>query len=79
MGYDSSSAKGGNEATDPLFLNHSDHPGLVLVSKKLNGDNYNTWSRSMKISLSAKNKIGFIDGSIKKPKADKHPLDSTAW
>ncbi|CAL2274238.1 unnamed protein product [Prunus armeniaca] len=79
MGDDGSSAKGSNEAADPLFLNHSDHPVLVLVSKKLNGDNYNTWSRSMKISLSAKNKIGFIDGSIKKPKADKHPLDSAAW
>ncbi|KAI5343235.1 hypothetical protein L3X38_011111 [Prunus dulcis] len=79
MGDDGSSAKVGNEAADPLFLNHSDHPRLVLVSKKLNGDNYNTWSRSMRISLSTKNKIGFIDGSIKKPKADKHPLDSAAW
>ncbi|KAI5353346.1 hypothetical protein L3X38_006239 [Prunus dulcis] len=55
MGDDNSSTKGGSEVVDPLFLNHSDHPRLVLCSKKLN------------------------DGSIKKPKADKKPLDSAAW
>ena len=40
---------------------------MVLVSKVLQGDNYNTWSRAMIISLSAKDKIGFITGSIKPP------------
>ena len=38
---------------------------MVLVSKVLEGDNYNTWSRAMRISLSAKDKIGFVTGSIK--------------
>jgi len=38
----------------PLFLHHSDHPGLLLVSKRLNGDDYNSWHRAMKISLSAR-------------------------
>ncbi|KAB2610299.1 hypothetical protein D8674_018331 [Pyrus ussuriensis x Pyrus communis] len=52
----------GENLTDPYFLHPSDHPGLILVSKKLNGDNYNTWCRAMEISLSAKNKIGFING-----------------
>ncbi|RVW18129.1 hypothetical protein CK203_111879 [Vitis vinifera] len=40
---------------------------MVLVSKVLEGDNYNTWSRAMRISLSAKDKIGFVTGSIKPP------------
>ncbi|KAM1046990.1 hypothetical protein PS2_026158 [Malus domestica] len=48
------------EISDPYALHHSDHPNLVLVSKPLEGDNYSTWSRAMRISLSAKNKIGFI-------------------
>ncbi|KAL6318234.1 hypothetical protein AAG906_035742 [Vitis piasezkii] len=38
---------------------------MVLVSKVLEGDNYNTRSRAMRISLSAKDKIGFVTGSIK--------------
>nr|CAD1821579.1 unnamed protein product [Ananas comosus var. bracteatus] len=51
--------------SDPLVLHYSDHPGMMLVSKPLEGYNYGQWSRAMRISLSAKNKIGFVDGSIK--------------
>ncbi|RVW94271.1 Retrovirus-related Pol polyprotein from transposon TNT 1-94 [Vitis vinifera] len=50
------------DAANPYFLHHSDHPGMVLVSKPLNGDNYSTWCRAMTISLNAKSKLGFIDG-----------------
>ncbi|KAB2603842.1 hypothetical protein D8674_040044 [Pyrus ussuriensis x Pyrus communis] len=53
--------------SDPLILHHSDSPSLVLVSQLLDGHNYGQWSRSMRIALSAKNKLGFIDGSIKNP------------
>ncbi|RVW84809.1 Retrovirus-related Pol polyprotein from transposon RE1 [Vitis vinifera] len=61
------SSKATTEALDPFSLHHSDHPGMVLVSKVLEGDNYITWSRAMRISLSAKDKIGFVTGSIKPP------------
>lgn len=50
-----------------LYLHHSDHPGVVLVSQPLTEDNYNTWSRAMIMALSAKKKLGFIDGTIPKP------------
>ncbi|KAM1354450.1 hypothetical protein PS2_028584 [Malus domestica] len=53
--------------SDPLILHHSDSPSLVLVSQLLDGHNYGQWSRSMRIALSAKNKLGFVDGSIKNP------------
>ncbi|KAJ9554588.1 hypothetical protein OSB04_018633 [Centaurea solstitialis] len=53
--------------TDPFFLHHSDNTGLVLVSQPLNSENYSSWSRSMIIALSVKNKIGFIDGSLVRP------------
>ncbi|KAL5549597.1 hypothetical protein UlMin_004828 [Ulmus minor] len=53
--------------SDALALHPSDHPSLILVAKLLEGDNYGQWSCSMKIALSAKNKLGFIDGTIKMP------------
>ncbi|KAL9444374.1 hypothetical protein AB3S75_017540 [Citrus x aurantiifolia] len=55
------------DAANPYFLHHSDHPGMVLVSKPLNGDNYSTWCRAMTISLNAKSKLGFIDGTTTMP------------
>lgn len=47
---------------NPYLLHHYDHHGMDLVSKPLSGDNYLTWCRAMVISLSAKSKLGFIDG-----------------
>ncbi|XP_039067901.1 uncharacterized protein LOC120213937 [Hibiscus syriacus] len=48
----------------PLFLHPSDTPGGVLVSHRLVGiKNYNIWSRSMRIALLAKNKLGLVDGT----------------
>ncbi|KAL5562639.1 hypothetical protein UlMin_032386 [Ulmus minor] len=59
-----------DEPSSPYFLHHSDGPGLVLVSQPLTRDNYPSWSRAMLIALSVKNKLGFINGSIKKPKGN---------
>ncbi|KAL3520693.1 hypothetical protein ACH5RR_018842 [Cinchona calisaya] len=53
--------------SDPFVLHHSDHQGMMLVSKPLEGYNYGPYSHAMRISLSAKNKIGFVNGSIKAP------------
>lgn len=47
---------------DPLHLQNSDHPGMSLTTSLLTGSNYLTWSRSTKIALGAKTKLGFIDG-----------------
>jgi predicted YcjX-like family ATPase len=58
-----------------LYLYHSDQPGAVLVPQPLVKDNYSTWSQSMTMALIVKNKIGFIDGSMKEPdekKPDEH-------
>jgi hypothetical protein len=38
-----------------------------LISKPLNGDNYFIWKRAMTLALNFKNKLGFINGSIKAP------------
>ncbi|XP_074376786.1 uncharacterized protein LOC141718302 [Apium graveolens] len=55
------------DTNHPYFLHPSDHPGLILITITLTESNYNQWFRSMKITLSAKLKLGFVDGSYTKP------------
>ncbi|XP_065617218.1 uncharacterized protein LOC136062281 [Quercus suber] len=55
--------------SSPYFLSSGDNPGVSLVVQHLTEDNYNTWSRAILISLNAKTKLGFIDGSIPKPQS----------
>ncbi|XP_075515624.1 uncharacterized protein LOC142550277 [Primulina tabacum] len=58
---------------DPLYLHPSDTPGVSLVQDPLIGnENYGVWSRAMLLALRAKNKLGFITGSYRKP-AENHP------
>ncbi|RVX22801.1 Retrovirus-related Pol polyprotein from transposon RE1 [Vitis vinifera] len=52
---------------------------MMLVSKPLNGDNYSTWYRTMMISLNAKSKIGFIDGTTTMSSATTKPDDYASW
>ncbi|KAL5560973.1 hypothetical protein UlMin_030720 [Ulmus minor] len=56
-----------DDSSSPFFLNNGDHPGLNLISYPLTGNNYHTWRRAMTMALTAKNKIGFVDGTIPKP------------
>ena len=56
-------------SSNPFFLHHADNLGSVIVSSALDGDNFVTWRRSMMMALVAKNKFGFVDGSIVKPPA----------
>ena len=62
---------------DPLWLQSSDHPGAQIVSIKLTGPNFQKWSRSIKIALRTKGKLGFIDGSYVKP--DQTSLRFDQW
>ncbi|XP_073291147.1 uncharacterized protein [Primulina huaijiensis] len=56
---------------DPLYLHPSNDPGVSLVVDPLIGsENYGIWSRAMKIALHAKNKLGFVDGTCRKPAAN---------
>lgn len=61
------------EAYHPYFLQSSDNPGVALVTQSLTAQNYQQWSRSVKLALSAKNKLELVDGSLPKP-ADNSPL-----
>ena len=54
-------------SSSPYFLSSGDNPDISLVVQPLTEENYSTWSRAILISLDAKTKLGFIDGSIPRP------------
>lgn len=55
---------------DPMAVQHSDNPGMALVTVPLNDNNYLVWSRSMKRALAVKNKLGFVNGGITEPEEE---------
>lgn len=63
----SNSNSNNQSSNDPYFINNNDNPGSILVSQILTGENFASWSRSMEIALSAKNKFEFVDNSLPKP------------
>ena len=51
----------------PLYLSPSDVPGAMQIGIQLTGmENYTLWSRAIELTLLTKNKLGFVDGSIKR-------------
>lgn len=59
-----------NTQDNPFHLQSSDSPGMKLVSDAFDGTGYSNWKRSVSIALSARNKLGFVDGSLPKPSPD---------
>uniref|UniRef100_A0A2N9IKL6 Retrotransposon Copia-like N-terminal domain-containing protein n=1 Tax=Fagus sylvatica TaxID=28930 RepID=A0A2N9IKL6_FAGSY len=53
--------------SSPYYLHPGDNSSLILVTEPLTGDNFHSWFRSMHMALTIKNKLGFIDGSIREP------------
>ncbi|KAF7841333.1 Retrovirus-related Pol polyprotein from transposon TNT 1-94 [Senna tora] len=56
-----------NYRRDPMYLHPSDTSGLKLIPHQLSEDNYMIWRCAMMIALKTKNKLGFVDGSVKQP------------
>ncbi|XP_075106941.1 uncharacterized protein LOC142179940 [Nicotiana tabacum] len=48
----------------PFYVHPSDNPDTQLVYVLFNGSGFVTWRKSMLISLSAKNKLGLINGRV---------------
>ncbi|XP_074303201.1 uncharacterized protein LOC141637628 [Silene latifolia] len=44
-----------------------ENPGSNITQVAFNGNKYDEWSRAFHIALLAKDKLGYIDGSISKP------------
>ena len=64
-------SNGNSNAPNPYFLSSNENLGNILVTQPLLGmRNYQSWSRAMILALTAKKKIGFINGKIQKPDVD---------
>ncbi|XP_025653147.1 uncharacterized protein [Arachis hypogaea] len=55
------------DSSSHFYLHPSETPGISLTDAPLTTSNYHSWSRSATLSLNAKNKLQFIDGTLVKP------------
>ena len=65
------------DLASPYYLHPSENPSLILITNPLNGSNYHTWNRAMRMALLSKNKLKFVDGSIPVPQRDDQTF--AAW
>lgn len=55
-------------ASSLYYLHPSDNPGALITSVLLRGDNYSEWATKLSNwSIQAKQKFGFLNGSLPKP------------
>ncbi|XP_026379468.1 uncharacterized protein LOC113274224 [Papaver somniferum] len=62
--------------SSPYYVHPVDNPTTVIFTPLLTSDNYCIWERGVRKSLSAKAKLGYIDGSVTKPE---DPIDLLHW
>ncbi|CAH9146646.1 unnamed protein product [Cuscuta epithymum] len=63
---------------NPIYaLSPSDNPGTTIIHVVLKGYNYEEWGRAFRISLRAKRKLMFFDGTLKQP--DETSADLDEW
>jgi len=65
------------DSSHELFLDPADDPTQVLVNRLFDGSNYGQWKKSMEVELAAKNKLGFVHGTCKRPDTD--PFRAALW
>nr|GEZ44072.1 hypothetical protein [Tanacetum cinerariifolium] len=58
---------GGSTHDSPYYLHPFDYPKQLHVNEVLTDNNCADWSQEMTNFLFAKNKVEFVDGTIKKP------------
>lgn len=63
------------DPSSPFYLGSGDQPDNFITHVLLKGENYVAWSRAIIMSLKARRKFGFVDGSIAKPTTPTQLLD----
>ncbi|CAO2825105.1 unnamed protein product [Amaranthus hypochondriacus] len=59
------------DPSNPYYISSHDGPGNVITPIIFRGDNYEEWTRSIRLSLMARRKFEFVKGTIKKPTDEK--------
>ena len=68
INHTTKTANNPNQDPSSVYNLHSSDPASIkLVSVVFDGTCFSDWKRSMVISLDAKNKISFVDGSLPQP------------
>ncbi|XP_074298880.1 uncharacterized protein LOC141629848 [Silene latifolia] len=68
--------------SSPLYLHASESPSLTLTQTIFNGENYELWPDAVRNGLDAKNKLGFVEGFVKKPtvtEGEEKSLEAVTW
>ncbi|KAL2902680.1 Retrovirus-related Pol polyprotein from transposon RE1 [Bienertia sinuspersici] len=63
------------DPSSPYYLGSGDQPGNLITHVILKSDNYVAWSRAITLSLKARHKFVFIDGTLSKPTASAELID----
>ena len=51
----------------PFYIHPSENPTSVIVTPPLTANNFQSWSRSFRMALISKHKMGFLNGTIPIP------------
>ncbi|XP_074315349.1 uncharacterized protein LOC141651541 [Silene latifolia] len=68
--------------SSPLYLHPSESPNLSLSQIIFDGDNYQLWADAVRNGLDAKNKLTFIEGTVKRPVVEEGAqeiMEAVAW
>jgi len=69
------------EPHSPYHLHTLEGPGVLIIAVVFDGKNYDLWERAVRVTLKAKNKLGFIEGTLKRPEEvkDQDFSEADAW
>jgi len=54
------------------YLHPLEGPGILITVVCFDGKNYDVWERAIRMVMKAKNKLGFINGTLTKPEDKKY-------
>lgn len=66
------------EKSENILVN-ADNPGSQLVPFKINGTNFNICCKQFTITVTSKNKLGFLIGEEVEPDVQLHPIEHKKW
>lgn len=56
-----------NDSSNPMYLHPFGHPYMALVLKSFEGIGFDTWKQAINITLSANNKLIYVNGEYVRP------------
>jgi len=69
------------EPHSPYYLHPAEGPGVLITTVIFDGKNFDLWEIAVRMALKAKNKLGFIEGTLKRPAetSDEDFSEANAW